>query len=314
MTHREGGSRRDTDQVGDEDRAAGAGARRFGGRRERRPLPGGAARPAASRSVRPVVDSTRSPTRSSAASCKDTGHVTVAETGARAAAEFDGADESLVPGSLVFTPTTGPVPLDDWTRWWPGCPGRTGGTRADRAPRCTGWSGTRWCTSAARTPSPTPRGPASACRPRPSGSTPRAGARRTTYAWGDELEPRGRADGEHAVRGDFPWENLATAGPRRHLPRRAVPAQRARPVRRHRQRVGVDRARRGPTTGTAGRPSLLCAPTRRRRGRGRAGRVTKGGSHLCAPSYCLRYRPAARQGQAVRSSTGHLGFRCVRDV
>jgi formylglycine-generating enzyme required for sulfatase activity len=40
-------------------------------------------------------------------------------------------------------------------------------------------------------------------------------------------------------------------------------------------------------------------------------RVIKGGSHLCAPSYCLRYRPAARQGEAVDTSTGHLGFRCV---
>ena len=40
-------------------------------------------------------------------------------------------------------------------------------------------------------------------------------------------------------------------------------------------------------------------------------RVIKGGSHLCAPSYCLRYRPAARQGEAVDTSTGHIGFRCV---
>ena len=40
-------------------------------------------------------------------------------------------------------------------------------------------------------------------------------------------------------------------------------------------------------------------------------KVIKGGSHLCAPSYCLRYRPAARQGQSVESSTSHLGFRCV---
>jgi formylglycine-generating enzyme required for sulfatase activity len=40
-------------------------------------------------------------------------------------------------------------------------------------------------------------------------------------------------------------------------------------------------------------------------------RVIKGGSHLCAPNYCLRYRPAARQGQAVDSSTSHLGFRCI---
>jgi formylglycine-generating enzyme len=41
-------------------------------------------------------------------------------------------------------------------------------------------------------------------------------------------------------------------------------------------------------------------------------RVIKGGSHLCAPSYCcLRYRPAARQGEAVDTSTGHIGVRCI---
>jgi hypothetical protein len=40
-------------------------------------------------------------------------------------------------------------------------------------------------------------------------------------------------------------------------------------------------------------------------------RVTKGGSHLCAPNYCLRYRPAARQGQAIDTSTSHMGFRCI---
>jgi formylglycine-generating enzyme required for sulfatase activity len=40
-------------------------------------------------------------------------------------------------------------------------------------------------------------------------------------------------------------------------------------------------------------------------------RVIKGGSHLCAPSYCLRYRPASRQPEAVDTSTSHIGFRCV---
>jgi formylglycine-generating enzyme required for sulfatase activity len=40
-------------------------------------------------------------------------------------------------------------------------------------------------------------------------------------------------------------------------------------------------------------------------------RVMKGGSHLCAPNYCLRYRPAARQGETIDTSTGHIGFRCV---
>jgi formylglycine-generating enzyme required for sulfatase activity len=40
-------------------------------------------------------------------------------------------------------------------------------------------------------------------------------------------------------------------------------------------------------------------------------KVLKGGSHLCAPGYCRRYRPAARQAQPVDSSSGHIGFRCV---
>jgi formylglycine-generating enzyme required for sulfatase activity len=37
----------------------------------------------------------------------------------------------------------------------------------------------------------------------------------------------------------------------------------------------------------------------------------KGGSHLCAPNYCRRYRPSARMAQPVDTSTSHLGFRCV---
>ncbi|MGO4104437.1 formylglycine-generating enzyme family protein [Leifsonia sp. YAF41] len=43
-------------------------------------------------------------------------------------------------------------------------------------------------------------------------------------------------------------------------------------------------------------------------------RVLKGGSHLCAPEYCLRYRPAARSPQAEDTSTTHIGFRCARTV
>ena len=40
-------------------------------------------------------------------------------------------------------------------------------------------------------------------------------------------------------------------------------------------------------------------------------KVTKGGSHLCAPNYCRRYRPAARMAQPVDTSISHLGFRCI---
>ena len=39
----------------------------------------------------------------------------------------------------------------------------------------------------------------------------------------------------------------------------------------------------------------------------------KGGSHLCAPEYCHRYRPAARSSQSQDSATSHIGFRCIAD-
>ena len=60
-----------------------------------------------------------------------------------------------------------------------------------------------------------------------------------------------------------------------------------------------------------GRP--CCAPQMPLAGDGEEypRKVIKGGSHLCAPNYCLRYRPAARQGETVDTSTSHIGFRCV---
>jgi hypothetical protein len=55
-----------------------------------------------------------------------------------------------------------------------------------------------------------------------------------------------------------------------------------------------------------GRPDLL-APTTSPT----VMRVTKGGSHICAPEYCRRYRPAARSAQSDNTATSHLGFRCA---
>jgi formylglycine-generating enzyme len=40
-------------------------------------------------------------------------------------------------------------------------------------------------------------------------------------------------------------------------------------------------------------------------------KVIKGGSYLCAPNYCRRYRPAARYPQTIDTATCHMGFRCV---
>jgi sulfatase modifying factor 1 len=42
-------------------------------------------------------------------------------------------------------------------------------------------------------------------------------------------------------------------------------------------------------------------------------KVLKGGSFLCSPEYCLRFRPAARSPQMIDTGMSHLGFRCVRD-
>lgn len=41
-------------------------------------------------------------------------------------------------------------------------------------------------------------------------------------------------------------------------------------------------------------------------------KVLKGGSHLCAPSYCRRYRPATRHPQTIDTASVHIGFRCIR--
>ena len=84
----------------------------------------------------------------------------------------------------------------------------------------------------------------------------------------------------------------------------------------------------GPPTGSrqkheADAPKACCIPENPRGGREEGSydprqpniriprKVLKGGSHLCAPNYCRRYRPAARHAEPVDTSTSHVGFRCV---
>ena len=144
----------------------------------------------------------------------------------------------------------------------------------------------------------------------------RGGLDGAEYAWGDKLTPGGRQMA-NTWQGEFPYQNTAARRLRRHLAGRIVPAQRLRALGHDRQRLGVDdRLVRGTSAVSHG--CCRCRIPGRRSNEldpsgsiGNARRVMKGGSHLCAPNYCQRYRPAARMPQSVDTSTSHLGFRLI---
>ncbi len=150
------------------------------------------------------------------------------------AAAYPDADPTLlVPGSLVFQPTRGPVPLDDHTRWWAYVPGACWQrARGARQRHLHARASTRSPTSRSRTPRPTRRGRARCCRPRPSGSTRRAAGSTAPPSPGATRTTRGAPN---RWVGEFPWQ-----GYRGTLAGRLVRRQRLRALRHDRQRLGVD--------------------------------------------------------------------------
>ncbi len=251
-----------------------------------------------------------------------TGHITFAEKPPDPK-DYPGAlPDMLYAGSLVFVPPRRRVDLHDWSQWWTYMKGadwrhpngpKSGIRGLDDHPvvhvtfsdalAYARWAGKDLPTEAEWE------------------FAARSGLDGAEYAWGDELAPAGRRMA-NIWRGEFPREALG----RRRSPRTsAVGSFPANGYGLHDMIGNVWEWTNDwySPRHQADAPKACCIPDNPRGGPEAASydtcqpsiriprKVLKGGSHLCAPNYCRRYRPAARHAQPIDTSTSHVGFRCV---
>jgi formylglycine-generating enzyme required for sulfatase activity len=268
------------------------------------------------------IDRTPVTNRAFRAFVEATGYVTFAEI-APQAKDYPGAlPHMLKAGSMVFNPPAHAVDLRDWSQWWafrfganwrkPYGPGSSIKALDDHpvvhiayrdAEAYAQWAGKELPTE--------PQWEFAA----------RGGLDGAEFAWGDEIAPGGRQMA-NTWQGNFPHRNISTSSYKRTSPVKAFPpngyglfdmignvwewtsdwfasqhetdAQKACCIPANSHRVREEDS------------FDPCQPTVKI-----PRKVVKGGSHLCAPSYCRRYRPAARHAQPIDTSMSHVGFRCI---
>jgi formylglycine-generating enzyme len=248
---------------------------------------------------------------------KETGHVTVAERTPRAEDYPDAQPDLLVPASSVFRQPDHRVDLRNPYEWWtyvpgadwrhPDGPGTTIRGKAKHPVVHVAWEDVEAYARWAGKELPTEAEWEFAAR---------GGLAGAEFVWGDEFTPGGTYMA-NTWQGEFPIVNETLDGFERTAPVGSFPPNgyglfdMAGNVWEWTTDWFQDHGRIEDACCTIDDPRGAAEEESYDPGSRIPRRVMKGGSHLCAPNYCRRYRPAARMAQAVDTSTSHLGFRCV---